>query len=470
MLLVLICVAQFVIVLDATIVAIALPAIGADLGLSTAGLGWVVTAYTLVLGGCLLAAGRLADNVGRRRAFVAGLTVFGLASLMCGAAPAGAVLLAGRALQGLGAALAAPAALALLTDAWPEGRGRARALGWWTAAAAGGGASGWALGGLLSGLLGWRWVFLVNVPVCLAAAVMATRLLPPGRANSGARNDFAGAALSTAGLAALVLALTLVESHGPLAGATLAAGAAAVALLAGFALVERRAPDPLLNRAVLHRPGVLSANAVAAVLTATTTPPMFLAVLHAQDVLGLPPATAGLLFPPFNLAVIAGSLAGPRVVARIGARAAMAGGLLAIAAGALALYAIAPDAPALASTAGGFVLMGAGLGVASVASTAAGTAPVEPARQGLASGLLTTSAQVGTALGLAVVVPLTTAGTDGLGGGPPARVAGFELGFAVAAGIAVVTALALAARAGRQRRARVAAAARYERTGVCASP
>ncbi len=438
------CVAQVVIVLDVTIVAIALPAIGADLGLPSTGLAWVMTAYTLVSGGCLLAAGRLADSVGRRRAFVAGLALFGLASLVCGSAPSGPVLLAGRALQGLGAALAAPAALALLTDSRPDGPRRTRALGWWTAAAAGGGASGWALGGLLSGLLGWRWVFLVNVPVCLVAAVLGARILPSGHRTGRVRTDLAGTALSTTGLAALVLALTLVESHGPAAGATLAVAGAAILLLAGFVAVERRAADPLLNRTVLRAPRVLTANAVAAVLTAVTTPPMFLAVLHAQDVLGLSPAAAGLLFPPFNLAVIAGSLAGPRVVAATGDRTAMAGGLAAIAAGALALCAIAPSASALASTVGGFLLMGAGLGVASVASTAIGTAAFDRDRQGLASGLLTTSAHVGTVLGLAVVVPLTAAHTAGLGGGPRAEVAGFELGFTVAATVAGLAALEVA--------------------------
>src|SRR5919199_1370886 len=183
----LLCVAQFVVVLDVTIVAIALPAMQERFALSTTALGWVITAYTLTFGGCLLAAGRFADRVGRRRAFVAGLVVFTLASLGCGLAPSGAVLLAARAMQGLGAALVSPAALALLvthtnvpdvrTGFIREGRSslRARAVGWWTAAAAGGGASGWVLGGLLSGLLDWRWVFFVNVPVCMAAVVVAPR-------------------------------------------------------------------------------------------------------------------------------------------------------------------------------------------------------------------------------------------------------------------------------------------------------
>jgi MFS family permease len=167
------CVAQFVIVLDVTIVAIALPAVQADLGFSATTLGWVITAYTLVFGGCLLAAGRLADRIGRRRTFTLGLAVFAAASLACGLAPNATFLLAARAVQGIGAALVSPAALALVTSA----NHGPRALGWWTAAAAGGGASGWVLGGVLSGLLDWRWVFLVNVPVCAAAAALAPRVL-----------------------------------------------------------------------------------------------------------------------------------------------------------------------------------------------------------------------------------------------------------------------------------------------------
>ena len=436
------CVAQFVIVLDVTIVAIALPAIQADLGLSTSALAWVVTAYTLVFGGCLLAAGRLADRVGRCRAFGTGLLLFAAASLLCGLAPHGAVLLVARAVQGLGAALVSPAALALVTAARPEGKARARALGWWTAAAAGGGASGWVIGGLLSGLLGWRWVFLVNVPLCLAAAALAPHLLAEWRDPAPARADVAGAVLVTTGLASLLLALTLAEARGPAAVTTLSVAALAAVLLLGLRRVERRARDPLLRGDVLRRPGFAGANGVAAVLTAVTTPPILLCTLHAQHVLGLAPATAGLLFAPVNLAVIAGSLAGPRVVAALGERNAMAAGLGTVAVGALALHAVGVTVPALPSLLGGFVLLGAGLGVASVASTSRGTAVVEASDQGLASGMLASSAQLGTALGLAVVVPLAAARTQALGDTPAAQVAGYELGFTLAAVLAAAASVA----------------------------
>jgi MFS family permease len=230
---------------------------------------------------------------------------------------------------------------------------------------------------------------------------------------------------------------------------SLGALAAAVALAAAFLRVEARAEDPLLGRAVRGRAGVREPNLVAAVLTAATTPPMFLCTLYAQHVLGLAATAAGLLFPPFNLAVIAGSLAGPRVTAAAGERRAMAGGLLGVALGALALLAIAPGAPALPSLLGGFVLMGAGLGVASVASTARGTAALERADQGLASGMLSTSAQVGTALGLAAIVPVATARAAALGDGDAAQVAGYELGFILAAALAAGAALVVALRARR---------------------
>jgi EmrB/QacA subfamily drug resistance transporter len=437
------CSAQFIVVLDLTIVAIALPVVQRDLGLSTTTLGWVITAYPLTFGGCLLAAGRLADRVGRRRAFMTGLSLFGLASLVCGLASSGAVLLTARALQGIGAALIAPSALALLTTARPVGRARSRVLGWWTAAAAGGGASGWMLGGVLSGLLGWRWVFLVSVPVCAAVIFAAARVLCEWRDPAPASLDLAGAALVTTGLGALIYAFTSAEATGPTTVQTLASLAAAIVLLAAFARVEARAADPLLGGPLLRRRDVIEPNVVAAVLAATTSPAMFFCILYAQEVRDLKPIEAGLLFPPFNVSVIAGSLAGPRVVAALGERGAMTAGLLAIAAGATALLAIAPTAGVLPSLLGGFVLMGSGLGVASVASTSRGTAALDSADQGFASGLLNASAQLGAALGVAILVPLATARTAALGGAPSAHVAGYEIGFIVVATLAAITALAI---------------------------
>ena len=256
------------------------------------------------------------------------------------------------------------------------------------------------------------------------------------------------------GSARCVLAFTLIEGHGALAPATVAAFVVAFALLAAFARVEACVRNPLLDRETLTRRGVLGPNVVAAVLTAATGPPILLCTLHAQQILGMAPATAGLLFAPVNLAVIVGSLAGPRVVAVAGERATMAGGLAAVAAGALALHAISPHASALPSLLGGFVILGLGLGAASVASTARGTEALSGDDQGLASALLATSAQLGTALGLAIILPIAAARTRALGDGPNAHVAGYELGFDLAAALALATALALTVRSRAARRAR----------------
>jgi predicted MFS family arabinose efflux permease len=377
----LLCIAQFVVVLDVTIVAIALPAIGRDLGFTPAGLQWVLSAYTLTFGGGLLLAGRAADLYGRRRVFRAGLLVFATASLACALAPSAGALIAARAVQGTGAALVAPSALALLIATEPAGRARSRALAVWTAAAAGGGASGWVLGGAITGGLGWEWVFAVNVPVGLAGAALAGRLLPEQRERR--------AALDTLGLAAA----------------------------------------PLVALRALRAPGLARGALVAAALTGTTTPAVFLCVLEVQRQGGLAPAAAGLLFVPLNLAVIAGSFVSPRLEARR----AMTGGLAAVA-GAAALLAAA-GAERIGVLLLAFALMGGGLGVASVASTASGTAAAGDDGPGLASGLLNTAAQLGTAMGLALLVP-------------PAASLGFRWGWAGCAVIALSSSIAASRAAG----------------------
>src|SRR4051812_27545733 len=341
----LICVAQFVVVLDATIVAIALPAIGADLGVSATGLQWVLSAYTLTFGGGLMLAGRAADLFGRRRVFRVGLVVFALASLGCALASTAAALVAARAVQGAGAALVAPSALALLVALEPDGPGRSRALAVWTAAAAGGGASGWVLGGAISGGLGWEWVFGVNVPIGLGGAMLSGRLLPESRAGGTPPLDLAGALSLTLGVAALLFGLSRVEADGLGALASTGSLAAGLALLAAFAAVERRAPAPLLPPGALRRSGLGRPVLAALALTGSTTPAMFLCVLEVQRESGLSPAEAGLLFAPFNLAVVARSLARPPPSRRAGGRGAAARGPLAGGPGALPPPPGAPAGP-----------------------------------------------------------------------------------------------------------------------------
>jgi EmrB/QacA subfamily drug resistance transporter len=437
----LLCVAQFMVVLDATIVAIALPEIQADLGFSRAGLQWVISAYTLVFGGFLLLAGRAADLWGRRRLFMVGLVVFSGASLACGLALSPLWLLVGRVGQGLGAAIVAPSALSSLTTAFPEGEGRGRALGVWTAAAAGGGATGWLLGGLLTGGLGWEWVFFINVPVGLLGVALAPLLVSESRDDTAPpRLDVAGAVSVTAGLTLLVYGITRVQEAGLATPVTLVALGSSVVFLVGFVAVERWVPYPLVPLGIFSSPVLLGANLVALALTAATTPPMLLCTLYVQQVLGFPPAAAGLVFPPFNIAVIGGSLLGPRFVTRLGPRVTMVGGLLAIGAGAVCFLGIGPHGGGyLWYLIPGFVLMGAGLGCASVASTASGISAADGGLQGLASGLLNSAAQIGTVLGLAILIPLSAARAEALAGTVPEGVAlveGFRLAFLGAVGIA----------------------------------
>lgn len=437
----LLCVAQFVVVLDVTIVAIALPAIQEDLGFSSADLQWVVSAYTLVFGGFLMLAGRAADLWGRRLLFMVGLAVFSGASLACGLSASPLALVASRVAQGLGAAIVAPSALSALTATFPEDEGRERALGVWTGAAA-----GWLLGGVLTQGLGWEWVFLVNVPVGALGLALAPVLFGESWDSSAPRRlDVWGAVSLTAGLTLLVYGLTRAEEAGFGTRGTLVALGLSLAFGAAFVLAEGRVRHPLVPLRVLRSRRLTGANLVALALTAATTPPMFLCTLYVQRVLGHTPAEAGLAFPPFNLSVIAGSLLGPRIVGRVGVRFAMVSGLLAIAAGVMLLARVTPEGGYLGHLLPGFVLMGSGLGVASVASTASGTSAVGEDKQGLASGLLNSAAQVGTALGLAALVPLSAARTDSLvaDGVPPvdALVEGFRAAFSGASGLAVIGAL-----------------------------
>jgi MFS family permease len=382
------CGTQFLLVLDVTIVAIALPDIRGSLGFTAEDLQWVLSAYALAFGGLLVAAGRVVDVVGPRRVFAAGVVAFGAASLACALAPTAALLVAARAVQGIAAAAQTPAALALLTATFAEPEQRRRAVGWWTAAAAGGGASGWVLGGVLVEAFGWTSVFLVNVPLCARAAAAIPRVLDEQRRDRSGRLDLGAALAITAALALLVLGLTRMPAA--LAGAAVA--------LAAFALLERRSAEPMLPPWALRRPAFRTAVGVALANTAVTSSAMFLAILYQQETLGRGPLEAGLWCAPFNLAVIGGSLLAPR--ARWSARAAMSGGLATMAAGALMLLAQSPAALLPA-----FLLMGAGLGVSAVASTESGTAALE-GEQGIASGVLNAAAQVGTALGLAISVPL----------------------------------------------------------------
>ena len=438
--LVLLCVAQFVDVLDVNAVIVALHSIGRDLGFSQAGLQWVVSAYVLFFAGFLLLSGRVADLWGRRRTFVAGLAVFTAASLCCGLSVSPEMLVVSRAFQGLGAAITAPAALSIITTIFAEGRERDRAVAAWTAVAAGGGAAGLLLGGLITDVLGWEWIFFVNVPVGAAGIALSHALLPESRDPAASRRlDLLGAGTVTSGLVLLVLGLTRTEEAGFGSPSTLMTLGLSAAFFGAFVLVERRATDPLVPLKLFRLDGLVGAALVAFALTAATAPVGVLVTLYLQNTLGYSASIAGLAGLPFSLCVIAGSMVGGRISERIGGRLTMSLGLTVVAVSALVTAGITAEG-GVAYVLGGAALSGLGLGFASVASTARGTSAVESGRRGLASGFMNTSAQVGTALGLATLLTLaatrTAALSDGAESAAEALVAGYRLAFLAAAGVA----------------------------------
>jgi MFS family permease len=384
------CTAQFVDVMSVTVVAVALPTMREDLGATPSQVQLVVSVYAFLFGCLLLAGGRAADRWGRLRVFRLGLAGFGLASLVCGVAPTAGVLVAGRALQGVAAAAVVPAALALVTETFTGDAERRRALAVWTAAGAGGGALGFFAGGLTTELVGWRWIFLANLPLVLFSLLLARRSLP------------ADAPAAPAG---------------------------------------RR--EPLVPRGVLTLPLVV-ACAVAFVNTATTSSAGTLVTLHAQDVEGLGPLGAAVVLLPFSLAVVVGSGAGARLLGALGPRSA-AVGLVTIGAG-VGCCAVATGlsgTPALVLVAAGVTVAGTGLGIAAVASTATGTAAVTPAHLGVASGMINTATQLGTAAGTASLLGLA----DAVAAGGAGVAGGHRAGFATAALVAVVAAVVAAATA-----------------------
>jgi MFS family permease len=429
------CIAQFIVVLDATIVTSALPAIRHALGFSEAGLQWVFTGYALVFGGLLIFGGRVADLVGQRGTFLIGLGLFTAASAGCALAWSAPALVTARVLQGAGAALLSPAALALLTSVSEPGPARRRAVGWWTAVAAGGGASGWVLGGVITEYAGWRWAFAVNVPLGLAAVMIAPRVLPADQRRTRTSGlDLGGALTATAGLALLVYGLTSAGERSlsrPSSWLPVMLAAVAFVVLVRH---EGRTTNPLVPLGLLRSRPVAGASLTALAITASTTPAMYLSVLYVQDVLGVPAGRASLLFPAVNLAVIAGSLAGPRVLGRLGARRSALAGFTGIAIGITMLITLPAGGLPVAQLLSAFGLIGAGLGTASVASTQTGTDAAKPAYRGVASGVLNSAAQVGTANGVAFLVPLAAATGSSV-------MTGYRIGFLGACAVALAGAV-----------------------------
>ncbi|HET7044036.1 MAG TPA: DHA2 family efflux MFS transporter permease subunit [Gaiellaceae bacterium] len=406
--------AQFMVVLDVAIVNVALPSIRSDLGFSQESLQWVITAYAIVFGGVLLLGGRLADLLGRRRLFVAGLALFALSSLLCGLAWSEPSLIVFRGVQGLGGALLAPAALSLLMTTFVEGRERNLALGIYGAASGSGAAAGVLLGGVLTSFLSWSWIFFVNVPVGLAAIALTPLLLAESRAERAHRHfDLAGAGTITSGLMLLVYAMTRATTDGWGSPATLGLLGGAVALVAAFVAVERRSPAPLLPLRIFRLRTLSAANATMAILGSVTFAQFFLLTLYLQEVLHYSAIRTGLAFSAFALTVVAASNVAQAAVGRLGVRTTLMTGI-ALSAVSLALIARVPlHGSYLVDLLPAFVLGGAGLGLSFVPVTIASLAGVGRADAGVASGLVNTSRQIGGAVGLAAVSTIAATATNG---------------------------------------------------------
>jgi EmrB/QacA subfamily drug resistance transporter len=404
--------AQFMVILDVAIVNIALPSIKSDLHFSQTGLQWVITAYAIMFGGVLLLGGRLADLLGRRRLFVSGLALFATSSLLCGLAWSESSLIAFRAVQGLGGALLAPAALSLLMTIFAEGRERNLALGIYGAASGSGAAVGVLLGGVLTSYVSWSWIFFINVPVAVAAIAATPFLLAESRAELGHRHfDVRGAITITGGLMLLVYALTRATSDGWGSSTTLGLLAGSAALVASFVAIELRSPWPLLPLRIFRLRTLSAANATMAIVGAVAFSEFFLLTLYLQDVLHYSAVQSGVAFTGFALTVVVISNVAQAVVGSVGVRTTLTAGLLVSALSVAWLTRLPVHGHYFWDLFPAFVLGGAGMGLSFVPVTIASLTGVERADAGVASGLINTSRQIGGAIGLAAVSAIAATST-----------------------------------------------------------
>ena len=446
----LLCVVQFMVVLDIAIVNVALPSIKVDLGFSQGDLQWVISAYALVFGGFLLLGGRAADMLGRRRVLLAGIVMFTVASLLAGLAWSEPSLIGARALQGLGAAIITPAALSILSTTFAEGRERNIALGAWGAVGGFGAVGGVLLGGILTDALSWEWIFFVNVPVGLVGLVLAPILLHESRDAAVKSFDVAGAVLVTSGLSSLVYAITQAGQDGWLAAETLAVFGISLALLVAFVAWELRHPEPLMRFGILQNRTLSGAN-VAGFILGTSLFSMFLMLtLYMQQVLGYSAMKTGVSYLAVAGTAIIWSAVASQLVTRIGVKPVLVVGLGMLTAGLLYFTQVSVGGSYVSDLLPGFLLTGVGIGFSFVPISIAALAGVKAAEAGLASGLINTSQQIGGALGIAALSTIATSQTqDSLVSGsvlPQAMVDGFSSAFlvgAVVAALGVVAALTL---------------------------
>jgi EmrB/QacA subfamily drug resistance transporter len=450
--LILLCVAQFVVVLDASIVNVALPTIGKGLRFSDQQLPWVVNAYVIAFGGFLLLGGRAADLLGRRRVFMVGLGVVALASLLAGFAANQGQLIAARAAQGFGAAIISPAALSIVTNLFKDGAERNKALGAWGAVAGSAGAAGVLLGGILTDGLGWQWVLWVNVPVSLIALALTPGLIPESRSDSATRHfDAAGAVSVTGGLSVLAYAFLDASSAGWGSAKIISLLAVSAVLIGAFIVIELRSKAPLVPFRIFRLRTLTGANTVGILLGASLFSMFFFISLYMQQVLGYSAIHAGLSYLPLALTIIVAAGLGGQLVTRFGFKPILAAGMAFVGAGLVWFSIVSVGGGFLTDILGPSVLAAIGLGFGFVTSTIAAVSGVNEREQGLASGLINTSQQIGGALGLAVLSTIATTRTHDLmaSGGASLKSAladGFQIAFlggAVIATLGLIATLAL---------------------------
>jgi EmrB/QacA subfamily drug resistance transporter len=454
-----VCAAFFMTILDVSIVNVALPSIGSSLHFSRDNLQWVVTAYAITFGGFLLLGGRAADLLGRRRVFLVGVTVFTAASFVCGLAGSEGVLIAARAVQGLGAAIISPAALSIVTTTFEEGPERNKALGIWGAMGGSGAAVGVLAGGVLTKYLGWEWIFFVNVPVGVLAFVLTPRLVRESRSERESSPDVAGAVTVTAGLALLVYAVSKAPDHGWASGWTLSRLAASLVLLAAFVAVEARVRYPLMPFSIFRIRTVTGANVTGLLLGAITFSNFFVLTLYVQQVLGYSALKTGVTFvATAGSAVLFAGLA-QALVTKVGAKPVMAVGFAAWIAGLVWYTQVPANASFASDLLPGYLLIGFALPFTFIPVSIAALAGVEPHEAGLASGLINTSQQIGGAIGVAVASSVSISHFNHeLKAGvkfPQAFTSGSQWAFWVMAGVAVVSLLATLALVRREELATV---------------
>src|SRR3954469_13637242 len=438
----LLCTVQFMVVLDIAVVNVALPSIQTDLGFSQENLQWVISAYALLFGGFLLLGGRAADLLGRRHVFLVGLVVFTAASLFSGLAWSEGSLIVARGLQGFGAAIISPAALSILTTTFAEGPERNTALGAWGAVGAFGAVAGVLLGGVLTDLLDWRWIFYVNAPVGIVAFALVPVLLNESRDATAKSFDLPGAALVTSGLVVLVYAITQANGYGWGSAETIGFFTAAVALLVGFVVREARTRDPLMPLSIFRLRTLVGAN-IAGLILGTVLFSMFLMLtLYMQQVLGYSPLRTGVSYLAVAGSAIVWSAVAAQLVTRVGVKPVLVTGMVFLTAGLAFFTQVSVGGSYIADLLPGFLVIAVGMGFSFVPISIAALAGVRPSEAGLASGLINTSQQIGGALGIAALSAVATSTTTNrLAGGAQRAVAltdGFQAAFVGGAAVGVV--------------------------------